>query len=141
MDNVGSFTNETGNYLGATDSYPDKSTHTYQIDVDQNMTAEEYRLNNNSTQMNQSYQNKSTDDEMTTEQYSAVLFAFLIFKWILSPLILTANSLSIIVIVKYIKNLTPTHIGIAFLAIAGLFVGIVTLFSLAFYLMGNSVHS
>ena len=140
MDNNGSFTNETGNYLGATDGYLDKSTHTYQIGVDQNMTADEYRLNNTSTHIIQSYQNASTDDEMTTEQFSAVLFALLIFKWILSPLILTANSLSIIVIVKYIKNLTPTHIGIAFLAIAGLFVGIVPLFSLAFYLMGNSVH-
>ena len=141
MDNNGSFTNETGNYLGATDSYPDTSTHTYQMGVDQNMTADEYRLNNNSTHINQSYQNASTDDEMTTEHYSTLLFAFLIFKWILSPLILTANSLSIIVIMRYIKKVTPTHVGIAFLAIAGLFVGIVPLFSLVFYLMGNSVHS
>ena len=79
----------------------------------------------------------STDDEMTTEQYSTLLFALLIFRWILSPLILAANSLSIIVIVKYIKKVTPTHVGIAFLAIAGLFVGIVPLLSLAFYLMGK----
>ena len=134
MDNNGSFTNETGNYLGATDSYPDTSTH-------MNMTADEYRLNYNSTHINQSSQNVSTDGEMTTQHYSTLLFAFLIFRWILSPLILTANSLSIIVIMRYIKKLTPTHIGIAFLAIAGLFVGIVPLFSLAFYLTGSSVHS
>ena len=134
MVDVNSVTKETDVYNGA-------SAHTYQMDVDQNMTVNEYWLNCNSTYINHSYNNVSTDDEMTIVQYSSILFALLIFKWILSPLIVSANGLTIVVIVKYIKKVTPTHVGIAFLAIAGLFVGISLLLNLVVHLLGNSVHS
>ena len=67
MIDVNSVSDETSDYLDTTaDSYPDNSAQRYQMGVDQNMTADEYWLHYNTTEIYQSYQNKSTDDEMTT---------------------------------------------------------------------------
>ena len=138
MVDVTRVSNEANDYLATTtDGYADTPDHSYQIHVDQNTTADEYWSNNNSTNIYQSYQNVSIDDKMTIEQYSTIRFALLIFEWILSPLILLTNGLSIIVIVKYIKKVTPSHMGIAFLAIADLFVGIVPVINLPLYTMGS----
>ena len=82
--------------------------------------------------------NVTTDDETTADETVILVFVLLILKWILSPLILTANSVTIIVVIKYIKMVTPTHIVIAFLAVAGVFVGIVPLLNLVAYLVGDS---
>ena len=106
------------------------------------MTADEY----NTTEAYQSFQNASTNDEatdneMTTDEYSALLSALLIFTWILSPFVLTGNGLTIAVVMKYIKTVTPTHVGIVFLSFTGLFVGIIPLLNLTIYLMGDSVNA
>ena len=129
-----------------TDGYPDTPEHVYQMGVDQNMTADEYWLNYNTTDVYQSYNNVSTDDDMTKDEItrkeqSALTFVLHMFMWILSPYILTCNGLTIIVVVKYIKKITLTHVVIAFLAFAGLFVGIVPILNLTFYLIGDSAQS
>ena len=49
--------------------------------------------------------------------------------------------MTIIVVMKYINSLTPAHVTITFLALAGLFVGLVPVLSLTFYLVGDSAHS
>ena len=85
--------------------------------------------------------NVTTDDEITADETVLFVFVLLILKLILSPLILTGNSLTIIVVMKYIKKITPSHVVIAFLAIAGLFVGIVPLLNLVVYLVGDSVET
>ena len=128
MVDVGNVTDETDDYLATTaEGYHGPSAHAYEISMTQNMTTDE--------------QNVTTDDN-TINEYLAPLFALLIFKWTLCPFILTGNALTIIVIKKYVKKISPTHIGIAFLAIAGLFVGIVDLLNFIIYLMrGNSVQS
>ena len=141
MIDVNSVSDETSDYLDTTaDSYPDTSAQTYQMGVDQNMTADEYWLHYNTTEIYQSYQNKSTDDEMTTEQYSTLLFALLIFKWIMFPFIVTANDLTIIVAMKYVKKITPSRVGIAFLSFTVLLVGIFPFLNLVIHVMGDSVH-
>ena len=141
MIDVNSVSDETSDYLDTTaDSYPDTSAQTYQMGVDQNMTADDYWLHYNTTEISQSYQNKYTDDEMTTEQYSTLLFPLLIFKWILFPFIVTANGLTIIVVMKYVKKITPSHVGIAFLSYTGLLVDIVPFLNPVIHLMGDSVH-
>ena len=138
---VNSVSDETSDYLATTtDGYLDTSEHAYQKGADQNMTADEYWLHYNTTEVCQSYQNKSTDDEKTEEQYSPLIFTLLIFKWILLPFIVTANGLAIIVVMKYVKKITPSHVGIVFLSLAGFFVGIVPFLNLVIHLMGDSVH-
>ena len=106
------------------------------------MAADEY----NTTEVYQPFQNvttdvEATDNEMTTDEYTALLSTLLIFKWILSPFILTGNGLTIAVVMKYIKVVTPTHVGIAFMSFTGLFVGIIPLLNLTIYLMGDSVNT
>ena len=80
---------------------------------------------------------ETAKDEITRKEQSALTFVLRMFMWILSPIILTCNGLTIIVVMKYIKKVTPTHVVIAFLAFAGLFVGILPIFSL----VGDSVQS
>ena len=102
----------------------------------QNVTTDD-----NITDVYQSYQNVTADDN-TIDEYSTLLFALLIFKWTLCPFILIGNGLTIIVVGKYIKKITPTHVLIAFLSVAGFFVGISDLLNFIIYLMrGNSVQS
>ena len=120
----------------AGDSLPSVHVHTMA------MTADEY----NTTEAYQSFQNETTNDEatdneMATDEYSSLLSALLIFTWILSPFVLTGNGLTIAVVMKYIKMVTPTHVGIVFLSFTGLFVGIIPLLNLAIYLMGDSVNA
>ena len=83
----------------------------------------------------------TTDDETTADETVLLVFILLVLKWILSPFILTGNGLTIIVVMKYIKKITPTHVVIAFLALAALFVGIVPLLNLVVYLLGDSVQA
>ena len=106
------------------------------------MTADEY----DTTEAYQSFQNETTNDEatdneMATDEYSSLLSALLIFTWILSPFVLTGNGLTIAVVMKYIKMVTPTHVGIAFMSFTGLFLGIIPLLNLTIYLMGDSVNT
>ena len=110
--------------------------------VDQNLTEDEYWLHHNTTDVYQFFLNVTTDsetakDEITRKEESALTFVLRMFMWILSLFILTCNGLTIIVVMKYIKKVTPTHVVIAFLAFAGLFVGILPIFSL----VGDSVQS
>ena len=79
-----------------------------------------------------------TEDEMRREEKVLLFFVFLILKWILSPFILTGSGLTIVVILKFIKRMTPTHVAIAFLSLAGTFVGIVPLLNLVVYLLEDS---
>ena len=118
-----------------TDGYPDTFAHAYQMGVDQNLTEDEYWLHHNTTDVYQFFLNVTTDsetakDEITRKEESALTFVLRMFMWILSLFILTCNGLTIIVVMKYIKKVTPTHVVIAFLAFAGLFVGILPIFSL-----------
>ena len=117
-----------------TDGYPDTSAHAYQMGVDQNLTEDEYWLHYNTTDVYQFFLNVTTDSETAKDEITIVLRMFM---WILSLFILTCNGLTIIVVMKYIKKVTPTHVVIAFLAFAGLFVGILPIFSL----VGDSVQS
>ena len=127
-----------------TDGYLDTSAHTYKMNTDHDMSTDDDLLNTN-TDVYQSYLNGITDtdvdDQTTTDDNSAVFLAFLIWNWTLCPFILTGNSLTIVIVVKYIKKVTPTHVSIAFLAVAGISVGIVDFFDLVVYLMGYSGHS
>ena len=93
----------------------------------------------------QLFLNGTADEEPTEDGTSAVENPILYFTSdmcmvILSPFILACNVLTIIVVKRYIKKVTPTHVVIAFLAFAGLFVGVLPLLSLALYLIGDSVH-
>ena len=60
---------------------------------------------------------------------------------ILCPFILAGNGMTIIVIMTHIKKVLPTHAVIAFLAFAGMFVGVDPLLCLAVYLAPNSLES
>ena len=129
-----------------TDGYPDTSARAYQMGMDQDMNTDEYWLHHNTTDVYQSYNNVFTDDDMTKDEITrkehlTSSFTLGMFMWILSPVILMCNGLTIIVVMKYIKKVTPTHVVIAFLAFSGLFVGIVPLLSLTLYLVGDSAQS
>ena len=105
--------------------------------MDQDRSTDD-RMSYNTTHIYQFFQNV-TDDETT--QDNVVSFTIGIILWILCPFILTCNGMTIAVVVKFIKTTTPTHVVIAFLGFAGLFVGIGPLSNLALYLIGDSVHS
>ena len=125
-----------------TDGYPDTSARAYQMGMDQDMNTDEYWLHHNTTDVYQSYNNVSTDDDMTKDEFTrkehlTSSFTLGMFIWILSPVILICNGLTIIVVMKYIRKVTPTHVFIAFLAFSGLFVGIVPILSLTLYLVGD----
>ena len=140
MVDVNNVTGETDDYLATTtDGYHGTSAHTYQLSMAQNMTTDEHWLHYNTTDV---YQNATTgdntiDEEITGDNNSALLFSLLIFKWTLCPFILAGNALTIIVIKKHVKKTSPTHIVIAFLALAGFVVGITDLLNFISYL----VHS
>ena len=125
-----------------TDGYLSTSAHKYRKAVDQNETAGDW-LHHNTTEAYQFFQNTTTDedeDEMTTDE-DDVLLTIRIFMWILSPFILACNGLTIIVVMRFIKKVTPTHVVITFLALAGLFVGMNPLLNLIFFLIGNPKNS
>ena len=129
-----------------TDGYPDTSARAYQMGMDQDMNTDEYWLHHNTTDVYQSYNNVFTDDDMTKDEITrkehlTSSFTLGMFMWILSPVILMCNGSTIIVVMKYIKKVTPTHVVITFLAFSGLFVGIVPLLSLTLYLVGDSAKS
>ena len=137
--------NVADDYLSiTTDGHLNTSACTYINGMDQDGTDES--LHYNTTDMSLFFLNATTDEEttqdkMNTDEDEVFSFTIGIFMWILSPFILTANSLTIIVVMKSIKKVTPTHVVIAFLAFAGLFVGMIPLLSLIFYLVGDSVNS
>ena len=143
MVNVKNITDVPNDYLDTTtDGYPDTSARAYQVGMDQDMNTDEYWLHHNTTDVYQSYNNVSTDDDMTKDKFTrkehlTASFTLGMFMWILSPVILICNGLTIIVVMKYIKKVTPTHVVIAFLAFSGLFVGIVPILSLTLYLVGD----
>ena len=129
-----------------TDGYPGTSAHTYQMHLVQNITTDEYWLHYNTTDVYQFYQNMTIDgtttkDGITREEHLTTALILGMITWILSPFILICNGLTIVVVLKYIKKITATHVAIAFLAFAGLFVGILPVFRLTLYLMGDSVYS
>ena len=79
----------------------------------------------------------ASDDEITVDlgESSVFLLVILISKWILSPFVVTANVMTVVVVIKYIKKITPTHVVIAFLSFSGLLVGIIIHpFNLVLYL-------
>ena len=121
--------------------YSNTSAHAYQMGVDQNMTSDHNSVHYNNTDVPQAFQNVTTDDEIFTSEYPVLLLILGIFKCILPPFIWTGNCLTILVVMKYINKVTPTHVTITFLASAGFFVGIVPVLSLTFYLVGDSAHS
>ena len=121
--------------------YSNTSAHAYQMGVDQNMTSDHNSVHYNNTDVPQAFQNVTTDDEIFTSEYPVLFLILGIFMCILPPFIWTGNCLTIIVVMKYINKVTPTHVTITFLASAGFFVGIVPVLSLTFYLVGDSAHS
>ena len=132
MFEINNITDVRSDDLGTTDGYHDTSTHSHQMGVTQDMSTDVYWL----------FLNATTDDEPTEDGIAAVEYPVLyltldVCMIILSPFILTCNGLTIIVVIQYIKKVTPTHVAVAFLAFASLFVGIIPLFSLT----GNFVHS
>ena len=58
---------------------------------------------------------------------------------ILPPFILTGNGLTVVAVWKYVKKVTL--VVIAFLALEGVFVGIVPVLGPTFCIMGDPVHS
>ena len=139
------YTDKTDDYTSTTDGYHDTSARSYQMNIDRNMSTYDDWWNT-TTDVHQSYWNgitdvNITDDQMTIDEYSAVSLALLVLNWTLCPFILTGNSLTIAVVTKYIKNVTPTHVSIAFLAVGGISIGIVDFFDLVVHLMGYSTHS
>ena len=120
------------------------STYSSRGFTDTHLQADDH-MSSSASNMLPTHVYESTDiipyDEITADEAVIFIFVLLILKSIMSPLILTANSCTIIVVIKYIKMITPTHIVIAFLAIAGLFAGIVPLLNLVAYLVGDSVQA
>ena len=147
MVGANNVTHETDDYWATTtDGYHGTSALAHQMRFNQNMTTDEYWLHYNITDVYQSYQNVTTDgaarkNEISRGEHLTLAFILVMFMWILSPIILACNGMTIIVVVKYIKNVTPTHIAICFLALAGFFAGIIPLCRLILYLMADSVHS
>ena len=140
--------NVTDDYLATTtDGFHETSALAYQMDMIENITADGHWLHFNTTDVYQFFQNATSgdntiDDEINGDKHSALVFTLLIFKWTLCPFILIGNILTIIVVGKYIKKITPTHVVIAFLSVAGFFVGLVDLLGFIIYLMnGDPVHS
>ena len=129
-----------------TDGYHGTFAHTYQMGSVQNITTDEYWQNYKTTAVYQFYKSvtidgETTKDEITREEHLTTALTLGMITWILLPVILIYNGLTIIVVMKYIKKVTPTHVVIAFLAFAGLFVGIVPILRLTLYLMGDSAYS
>ena len=147
MDDTNGTTDETDDYLGTTtDGYHDTSVRASEMSMDQDMSTDEHWLHYNTTDVNQSSQNLTTGyhqatDEITSSEISSLVFTLLVTRSILSPFILTCNGLTLIVVMKYIKKITPTHVVIAFHAFAGLLVGVIPLSHLAAYLAGISARS
>ena len=86
----------------------------------------------------------ASDDEITVDlgESSVFLLVILISKWILSPFVVTANVMTVVFVIKYIKKITPTHVVIAFLSFSGLLVGIIIHpFNLVLYFTGDTVHA
>ena len=137
MVNISNATVARSDDLGTTtDGYHDTSAHAHQMHMNRDM----------STGVSWLFLNATTDDEPTedriaTDQSTVLYLTLDVCMIILSPFILTGNGLTIIVVVQFIRKVTPTHVAVAFLAFAGLFVGMIPLFSLTFYLMGDSVYS
>ena len=74
-------------------------------------------------------------------KHSHLLFVILIFKWGLSPFVVIANGLIIVIVMKYVKKVTATHVVIAFLSLSGFFVGtIVHPLNVILYFTGNSLN-
>ena len=94
-----------------------------------------------STNTYESYENVTSDDDKTTDKYPIVLLAVLSFKWILSPFLFIENVLTVTVIVKYIRKVTPTHVVITFHSMSGLFVAIIHPFNLVLFFTGESLDS
>ena len=92
----------------------------------------------------QSYENGTSEDEITVDlgESSVFLLVILISKWILSPFVVTANVMTVVVVIKYIKKMTPTHVVIALLSFSGLLLGIIIHpFNLVLYFTGDTVHA
>ena len=94
-----------------------------------------------STDTYQPHENVTSDDNKTTDKYPIVLFTVLIFKWILSPFLFIENVLTITVVVRYIRKVTPTHVVITFHSISGLFVAIIQPFNVVPFFRGDSLNS
>ena len=93
------------------------------------------------TDIYQSYENVTDSDEIAIDESSVLLFVVLIFKWILSLLAMTANGLTITVVAKYIKKMTPTHVVIVFLSFSGFLIGIIVHpLNVVLYFTGNSLN-
>ena len=110
MDAFHSDTDKTDDYLSKpTDGYHDTSAHVY---MDQDMSTDGQWLNN-TTDVYQSYWNAitdadTTDHQMTNDEYSVLFLALLAFNWTLGPFILTGNSLTIVIVVKYSREYRAT---------------------------------
>ena len=95
-----------------------------------------------STDAYQSYENVTDSDNIATDESSILLFVVLAFKWILSPFAVTADCLTIVVVVKYIKKVTPTHIVIVYLCFSGFLIGIIVHpFNVVLFFTGDSLNS
>ena len=94
-----------------------------------------------STDVYQSYENVTDSDDIATDESSILLFVVLAFKWILSPFVVTADCSTIIVVVKYIKKVTPTHIVIVYLCFSGFLIGIIVHpFNVVLFFTGDSLN-
>ena len=70
----------------------------------------------------------------TIEQYFSLSFYICVAECCLSPFILLGNGLTVVVVTRYLKTVTPTHVAVTYLAVADFTVGMMSWFHLTTYL-------
>ena len=70
----------------------------------------------------------------TIDRYFGFSFYICIAECCLSPFILLGNGLTVVIVTRYLKKVTPTHVAVIYLAVADFTVGMMPWFHLTTYL-------
>ena len=82
----------------------------------------------------------ATTTTTTIEQYFGLSFYICIVECCLSLFILLGNGLTVVIVTKCVKKVTPTHVAVTYLAVADFTVGIMSWFHLTTYLIQGYRH-
>ena len=74
------------------------------------------------------------------ELYFGLSFYFCIVRCCLSPLILLGNRITVVIVTRYLKRFTPTHVAVTYLAVADFTVGMMPWLRLITYLTQDFSH-
>ena len=76
----------------------------------------------------------TTTTTVRIEQYFGLSFYIFVVECCLSPFILFGNRLTVVIVTRYLKKFTPTHVAATYLAVADFTVGMMPWFHLTTYL-------